>query len=365
MHAVGQASSQQRPPYSYARSSVLGTACPPQWLPLLLAAAVPPSASPSPPPMPPSSPPSSPPPPSPPASPPSSQYTFALGTFASEPSDVSLGCADLDKLLETDDTSVLASAVDMCFDANFSCDHAKPFVGMATIEGIMYSISPEDGGAIHSKAQMTVQLEGSDSKLSALIPLSQRSRPKIDHPVPIVGCLVSVNTASNASNINNASNASNVSTGGGDRFVLSWADIRCRSSTTNDPTTNYSFPAECDGGNQVNVPIENAEAAISFVGSLTAQQAPPSGSQAIESYIGDPVNDYVKGKRKIIVVLISYHNENNALDSWNFGGSRGGNGRYNPNDPRGWADEVVRTHSSSAVSAPLPANTCDSCVPYR
>ena len=53
MNAVGEASSQQRSPYSYVRSSILGTACPPQWLPLLLALYMPSSPQSLPPPAPP------------------------------------------------------------------------------------------------------------------------------------------------------------------------------------------------------------------------------------------------------------------------------------------------------------------------
>eukprot|EP00964_Phaeocystis_antarctica_P119360 scaffold83101_cov62-Phaeocystis_antarctica.AAC.1 len=88
--------------------------------------------------------------------------------------------------------------------------------------------------------QVSIRIEGFDTWLPALVPVHapRDSRASTTRAVPVVGCFVH------------------------DRFVLSWADMRCRSST------GASFPAECDGAGQRNVAIQDTAAAISFVESL-------------------------------------------------------------------------------------------------
>lgn len=311
-HAVGRASSQQRSPYSKARPSVLGVACPPQWMPMFLAEAV-------------LQPPHMPPPP--PLSPthmalPPSHYTFAHGTFQPPSTGSAHLCTDLDNLLN--DTH-LAEAIDMCFDANFSCAHAIPFVGMARIVGMMHTSM--SNGSSQSKAETTIQFEGSDIWLPALVPVHfpRGSRVTTQHPVPVVGCLVD-----------------------GNRFVLSWADIRCRSSTA-----DASFPAECDGADQRNVAVENATEAISFVNSLTP------GSRR---KLGVTVNNHITGKKTAVIVLISPSDATNALESWLYGGY-GRDNDYNQSDPASFVDNVVSPQPDNRDA--LMRFTCASCAPHR
>ena len=111
----------------------------------------------------------------------------------------------------------------------------QPIVGMGTIHATSAD-DPESG------EQASVRIEGSDTWYPALVPMHapRGSRTPSAGAVPVVGCLVD-----------------------NDRFVLSWADMRCR-----PVSTNASFPAECDGGTQRNVTVENTTAAISFVESL-------------------------------------------------------------------------------------------------
>eukprot|EP00964_Phaeocystis_antarctica_P077025 scaffold47718_cov66-Phaeocystis_antarctica.AAC.1 len=92
--------------------------------------------------------------------------------------------------------------------------------------------------------QASIRIEGSDIWLPALVPVHapRDSRTSTTRAVPVVGCFVH------------------------DRFVLSWADMRCRSST------GASFPAECDGAGQRNVAIKDTTAAISFVESLMQEE---------------------------------------------------------------------------------------------
>ena len=254
-HAVGQASSQQRLLHSTAHPSVLGVACPPQWLPMLLALASPPPSLP------------------PRAVSPQSPYTFVQGTFQPPPSGSALGCTDLDELLGAE---LLTKAIDVCFDDGFSCSHAKPFVGMGMIEGFSTG-SPQAG------EQARVQLEGSDSWLPALVPLHapRGSRRTTRHPVPVVGCLVDNDS----------------------RFVLSWADVRCRSSTT-----STLFPAECDGASQRSVAIEDTSAAVSFVNSLASVSR-----RKLD--LGDTDSDFVVGTKTAIMVIM-HPSDQTAAEAW-------------------------------------------------
>ena len=266
-HAIGQASSQQRSTYSKVHSSVIGAACPPQWLPMLLAfVSQPQSPQPTPP-----------------------HYKFAHGTFQSPPigSGSALGCTDLDDLLG--DQPRLAEAIDVCFDAKFACSHAQPFVGTAMILGFSEG-SPQTG------EQAVIQLEGSDSWLPALVPVHvpRGSRRTTKQPVPVVGCL-----------INN-----------GSRFVLSWADIRCRSSTA------APFPAECDGASHRNVAIEDVAAAISFVESRTQESR-----RKLQNFDGDMEEkdlgdsgrspDHAKGKKTAMMLIMSPKDATSPANAWN------------------------------------------------
>ena len=186
-------------------------ACPPQWMPLILGA-----------------------------------YHFAHGTFQPAAIGSAHGCADLDSLLGTGQR--LAAAIDVCFDDQFSCDYAEPFVGTGTIFG-KSSGNPQTG------TQASIQLQGSESWLPARVPVhAPRGSRTSTHAVPVVGCLV-----------HNDTNAP--------FFVLSWADIRCRS------TTDALFPARCDGASQRNVAIEDTNFAISFVDSLIQESRRKLGFQ--------------------------------------------------------------------------------------
>lgn len=169
----------------------------------------------------------------------SAAYTFARGTHQPPPFGSSRGCTDLEELLT--DPRDYADAIDLCFDDQFSCPHAKPFVGEAMINA-------SSGGN-----PATVQIKDSTDWLPALEPAhpSRGPRRTTKDFVPIVGCMVTNHQFKEP------------------RFVLSAADVRCRPST--DAAT---FPAECDGGaSQRNVMIESTEAAISFVERTTRQSA--------------------------------------------------------------------------------------------
>ena len=61
----------------------------------------------------------------------SAGYTFARGTHQPPPFGSARGCTDLEELLT--DPRDYADAIDLCFDDQFSCPHAKPFVGEAII----------------------------------------------------------------------------------------------------------------------------------------------------------------------------------------------------------------------------------------
>ena len=239
-------------------------------------------------------PPSSAPPP-PPNAPRPPHFTFAHGTFQPPPSSSVLGCSDLDDRLSDQH---LTEAIDVCFDAQFSCSRAEPFVGMAMIGGL-------SGGNPQAGKQASIRVEGSDSWLPALVPVHapRGSRVTTKHPVPVVGCLID----------------------NGSRFVLSWADIRCRAST------NSPFPAKCDGANRRNVAIEDATAAVSFVDNLTQESR-----RKLD--LGDTDNNFVRGKKRVVLVLISPSGPSSALAAWN---GKYGNGYGSPND---WVDAVVRGH---------------------
>ena len=107
------------------------------------------------------------------------------------------------------------------------------------------AISSEEGDPQTGK-QASIRIEGSDTWLPALVPVHapRGSRTPTTSAVPVVGCFVH------------------------NRFVLSWADMRCRS------TTGASFPAECDGADQRNVAVQDTAAAISFVESLAQEGVP-------------------------------------------------------------------------------------------
>eukprot|EP00964_Phaeocystis_antarctica_P085216 scaffold53786_cov62-Phaeocystis_antarctica.AAC.4 len=145
---------------------------------------------------------------------------------------------------------------------------------MATSEG-----DPQSG------EQASIRIEGSDTWLPALVPVHapRGSRTSTTRAVPVVGCFVH------------------------DRFVLSWADMRCRSMLT-----DASFPAECDGAGQRNVAVEDTAAAISFVESLTQE-----GRRKLD--LGDKDNTFVKGKKTAIMVIISPSDATTAADPWNDG----------------------------------------------
>ena len=53
-------------------------------------------------------------------------YHFAQGTFQPPAASSALGCSDLDGLMSDDPGPVdLNAAIDVCFDRQFSCSHAK------------------------------------------------------------------------------------------------------------------------------------------------------------------------------------------------------------------------------------------------
>ena len=195
----------------------------------------------------------------------------------------------------------------MCFDAQFSCSHAEPFFGTAMI------LAKSEGDPRTGK-QASVRIEGSDRWLPALVPehAPRGSRRTTPHPVPVVGCL-----------IENRS-----------RIVLSWADMRCRSSKS-----SATFPAECDGASQRNVTIEDTAAAISFVDRIT--QVSNVARRKLD--LGDTDNTFVRGKKTAIMVVISPSDAVTAADPWNYGMIASDYG----GSPNAWVDAVVR-HSAQS-----------------
>ena len=163
--------------------------------------------------------------------------------------------------------------------------------------------------------QASIRIEGSDTWLPALVPMHapRGSRTSTTRAVPVVGCFVH------------------------NRFVLSWADMRCRSMMT-----GASFPAECDGAGQRNVAVKDKAAAISFQESLTQE-----GRRKLD--LGDAKNNFVKGKKTAIMVILSPSDATTAADPWNdgviardYGGS-----------PNNYVDAVVR-RSAAHLSPPSP-----------
>ena len=159
-----------------------------------------------------------------------------------------------------------------------------------------------------SGEQASIRIEGSDAWLPALVPMHapRGSRTSTTHAVPVVGCFVD------------------------DRFVLSWADMRCRSMTS-----DASFPAECDGADQRNVAVVDTPAGISFVESLTQQ-----GRRKLD--LGDTDNTFLKGKKTAIMVIISPSDATTAAAPWSdYGGS-----------PSAYVDAVVRRFSQHLPTQP-------------
>ena len=155
-----------------------------------------------------------------------------------------------------------------------------------------------------SGEQASIRIEGSDAWLPALVPMHapRGSRTSTTRAVPVVGCFVD------------------------DRFVLSWADMRCRSMTS-----DASFPAECDGADQRNVAVVDTPAGISFVESLTQQ-----GRRKLD--LGDTDNTFLKGKKTAIMVIISPSDATSAEAPWSDYGD-------SPND---YVDAVVRRFAAPA-----------------
>ena len=182
--------------------------------------------------------------------------------------------------------------------------------------GTIHATSADDP---ESGQQASVRIEGSDTSYPALVPMHapRGSRTPSAGAVPVVGCLVH-----------------------DDRFVLSWADMRCR-----PVSTNASFPAECDGGTQRNVTVENTTAAISFVESLKQ-----GGRRKLD--LGDTDNAFVLGKKTAIMVIISPSDASNAEAAWDYITSDQGG------SPNAYVDAVVRrlahhTRLLRATNAPL------------
>ena len=165
--------------------------------------------------------------------------------------------------------------------------------------GTIHATSDDDPD---SGQQASVRIEGSDTWVPALVPMHapRGSRTPSAGAVPVVGCLV-----------HDA------------RFVLSWADMRCR-----PVSTNASFPAECDGGTQRNVAVEDTAAAISFVESLKQ-----GGRRKLD--LEDTENTFVKGKKTAIMVIISPSDATTAAAAWDYIPSDHGS-------PNTYVDAVVR-----------------------
>ena len=166
--------------------------------------------------------------------------------------------------------------------------------------------------------QATIRIEGSDSWLPVLVPVHapRGSRTSTTRAVPVVGCFVH------------------------HRFVLSWADMRCRS------IADTPFPAECDGASQRNVAIEDTADAISFVDSISPQDLSPQvelsrrGPQDARRRLdlGDPDNTFVKGKKTAVITIISPSDAVTAAEAWNYGMIASAYG----GSPNAWVDAVVR-----------------------
>jgi len=254
-----------------------------------------------------------------------SAYTFARGTHQPPPIGSARDCTDLEELLK--DPRHYAEAIDLCFDDQFSCTDAKPFVGEAMING-------SSGGGNPAM----IQIRDSNNWLPALEPLhiSRGSRRTTQDFVPVVGCMVTNKP----------------------RFVLSWADIRCR------PSTAAFFPAECDGGaSQRNVMIENTEAAISFVERTTRQSA----RRKLD--LLDTESDHVKGRKTALMLILSPKDFASPVDAWTSNNNPKGKdptGHWlDPtfSDPRQCVETAVRErpvpllHAACGPAAPRPLTT--------
>ena len=169
----------------------------------------------------------------------------------------------------------------------------------------------------HSGHQASIRLEGSDTWYPALVPMHapRGSRTPSKAFVPVVGCLVN-NTLHSEKN----------------RFVLSWADMRCR-----PVSTNALFPAECDGANQRNVSIEDIAAAISFIESLQQEE------RRRELDLADIDNTFIKGKKTAIMVLISPSDATTAGEPWSYIAADHGS-------PNAYVDAVVRRFTAPVTS---------------
>lgn len=247
-----------------------------------------------------------------------SAYTFAQGTHQPPSIGSARGCTDLDELLN--DPRHYAEAIDLCFDEQFSCPHAKPFVGEAMILG---STSGDDPAM--------VQIKDSDDWLTALVPVHapRGSRRTTQDFVPVVGCRITDDQP---------------------RFALSWADMRCR------PSTDASFPAQCDGASQRNVVIENTEAAVSF--EATTRQ---SARRKLD--LLDTESTHVKGKKTALMLILSPKDFENPADAWTSNNNPKGS------DPTGhWLDPMfssptqcvetaVRERSPSPMRPAAPLST--------
>ena len=168
-----------------------------------------------------------------------------------------------------------------------------------------------------SGKQASIRLEGSDTWYPALVPMHapRGSRTPSKAFVPVVGCLVN-NTLHSEKN----------------RFVLSWADMRCR-----PVSTNALFPAECDGANQRNVSIEDIAAAISFIESLQQEE------RRRELDLADIDNTFIKGKKTAIMVLISPSDATTAGEPWSYIAADHGS-------PNAYVDAVVRRFTAPVTS---------------
>ena len=172
----------------------------------------------------------------------------------------------------------------------------------------MAMVMAKSEGDLQTEEQASIRIEGSETWLPALVPVhaARGSRTSTTRAVPVVGCFVH------------------------NRFVLSWADMRCRSST------GALFPAECDGAGQRNVAIQDTAAAISFVESLTQE-----GRRKLD--LGDTDNTFVKGKKTAIMVIISPSDATTAAASWNYIASDYGS-------PNAYVDAVVRRFAAPVTS---------------
>eukprot|EP00964_Phaeocystis_antarctica_P030107 scaffold16967_cov51-Phaeocystis_antarctica.AAC.1 len=172
----------------------------------------------------------------------------------------------------------------------------------------MAMIRATSEGDPQSGQQASIRIEGSDTWLPALVPVHapRGSRTSTTRAVPVVGCLVDY------------------------RFVLSWADMRCRSMLT-----DASFPAECDGADQRNVAVEDTAAAITFVKSLTQE-----GRRKLD--LGDTDNSFVQGKKTAIVVIVSHSDATTAAASWDYGILTNDRNAVVYNSPDKYVDAVVR-----------------------